>query len=153
MRRAGADGAEGGVWDAGARWDGVENAHGVEAWEEVERAEERLEQRSGQRTAARERRRRRARVARWTARVLLPLAGAAVLVGVLERSGGDLGGWSDAGAAAFLAAVFLVPALVAGWLARGHGLVEAAAWAVGTAAIQGALVFGVAFALLGYGPA
>jgi len=124
----------------------------VEAWEEVEQAEERLEQRAGQRTAARARRRRRARVARWTARVLLPLAGAAAVVAVFEAEGGDLGGWDPAAAAAFLVAAFLVPALLAGWLARGHGWVEAAAWAVGTAALQGALVFGVAFALLGYGP-
>jgi hypothetical protein len=39
-----------------------------------------------------------------------------------------------------------------GWLARGHGRVEAAAWAVGTAGVQGALVFGVAFTMLGHGP-
>ncbi len=124
----------------------------MEAWEEVERAEERLEQRAGQRTAARERRRRRLHVLRWTARVLLPIAGAAVLVGVLEAAGGDLGGWRRAEAAAFLAACFVVPALLAGWLARGNGPAEAVAWAVGTVGVEGALVFGLAFAVLGYGP-
>ncbi len=124
----------------------------MEAWEEVERAEERLEQRAGQRNAARERRRRRTRVLRWTTRLLLPFAGAAVMVGVLEAAGGDLGGWRTAEAAAFLAGVFAVPAILAGLLARGHGAAEAIAWAIATAAVQGALVFGVAFAMLDYGP-
>ncbi len=124
----------------------------MEAWEEVEQAEERLEQRAGQRTAARERRRRRVRVATWAARVLLPIVGAAVLVGVLRAEGGDLGSWPGARAAAFLAAVFLVPPALAAWLARGQGPLLALAWAVGTFGTQGALVFGVAFAALGLGP-
>jgi len=124
----------------------------VEAWEKVEQAEERLEQRAGQRTAARARRLRRARLARWTARLLLPLVAAVALVAVFEAEGGDLGGWEPSAAAALLVGAFLGPALLAGWLARGNGPVEAAAWAVGTAGLQGALVFGVAFTLLGYGP-
>lgn len=124
----------------------------MEAWEEVEQAEERLEQRAGQRTAARERRRRRVRVARWAARLLLPLAGAAVLVGAVEAAGGDLGTWPRGAAVALLAGAFLVPAALAAWLARGHGRLEAAAWAVGTVGVEGALVFGVAFAALGLGP-
>ncbi len=128
------------------------NRPGVEGWEVVEEAERRLEERSGKRNAARDRRRRRARVLRWVVRVLLPVAGAAVFVGVLERSGGDLGGWSTAEAGGFLAAAFLVPAALAAWLARGAGPVQAAAWAVGTFGVQGALVFGVAFLALGLGP-
>ena len=124
----------------------------MEGWEAVEQAEQRLEQRSGQRHRARERRRRRAHVARWVVRLALPLVGAAVLVGVLELEGGDLGAWSQAAALAFLAGVFALPALLAGWLARGEGRVHAAAWAVGTFGVQGALVFGVAFVLLDLGP-
>ena len=124
----------------------------MEAWKEVEQAEERLEQRAGQRTAARERRRRRVRVATWTARILLPVLGAAVLVGVLQAEGGDLGGWPRGRAAAFLAAVFLVPAALAAWLAHREGWLLALAAAVGTFGAQGALVFGVAFVALGLGP-
>lgn len=124
----------------------------MEAWEQVEQAEERLEQRAGQRSVARERRRRRVRVATWTARVLLPVVGAAVLVGVLEAEGGDLGGWPRWRAAAFLVAIFVVPAALAAWLARREGWPLALASAVGTFGAQGALVFGVAFAALGLGP-
>ena len=128
------------------------NRRGVEAWEQVEQAEERLEQRAGERTRARERRRRRVRVATWAARILLPVVGAAVLVGVLQAEGGDLGTWPRGRAAAFLAAVFAVPAALAAWLARREGWAMALAAAVGTFGAQGALVFGVAFVALGLGP-
>jgi len=74
------------------------------------------------------------------------------VVGALEASGGDLGGWSDLEAAAFLAAAFAVPAALGGWLGREGGAAEALAWAVGTFGTQGALVFGLAFTLLGLGP-
>ena len=124
----------------------------MEAWKQVEQAEERLEQRAGQRTRARERRRRRVRVATWTARILLPVVGAAVFVGVLQAEGGDLGGWPRERVIAFLAAVFAVPAALAAWLARREGWLLALASAVGTFGAQGALVFGVAVGALGLGP-
>lgn len=130
----------------------MSNAAGVDGLEAVEQAERRLEQRSGDRHAARERRRRRVHVARWTARLGLPVAGAALVVGVIEAAGGDLGGWSAAGAAAFLVAAFLVPAALGAWLARREGWVAAVACALATAGVQGALVFGVAFAALDFGP-
>jgi len=66
--------------------------------------------------------------------------------------GGDLGGWPRWRAAAFLVAIFVVPAALAAWLARREGWPLALASAVGTFGAQGALVFGVAFAALGLGP-
>jgi hypothetical protein len=123
-----------------------------DGWEVFERAEARLAARSEARDARERRRARRVAVLSWlAATALLPLTGAAIVAGVVEREGGDLRDWSDGAAAAFLAAAFLVPAMVAGWLRRGDGWALAVAVACGTFAVQVALVFGVAFAALGLG--
>ena len=109
-----------------------------ETWETVERA------------AARSARR--ASIRRWALRVLLPFAGAALFVAVIEGAGGDLGDWAPGAAAAFVVAALAWPALAAAWLSRRDGWLLAIAWAIGVFAVQGALIFGVAFAELGYGP-
>jgi hypothetical protein len=123
-----------------------------ETWETVERAEARLDERSEQRRASGARRARRATVRRWVLRLLLPFAGAALFVAVIERAGGDLGGWAPGAAAAFVVAALVWPALAAAWLSRRDGWLVAIAWAIGVFAVEGALIFGVAFAELGYGP-
>ena len=89
---------------------------------------------------------------RLIAPLLLAVAGAAVVVALLESEGGDLGDWPLWQAIAVPAALFLVPAALSVWIARRHGAVEAIAWAVACAAVQFALVFGAGFLLLGYGP-
>jgi fatty acid desaturase len=123
-----------------------------ETWEAVERAEARLDERSEQRRVSGARRARRATVRRWVLRLLLPFAGAALFVAVLERAGGDLGAWAPGAAAAFVVAALAWPALAAAWLSRHEGPLLAIAWAIGVFAVEGALIFGVAFAELGYGP-
>jgi cation transport ATPase len=123
-----------------------------ETWETVERAEARLDERSEQRRASGARRARRSRILRWALRLLLPFAGAALFVAVIEGAGGDLGDWAPGAAAAFVVAALAWPALAAAWLSRRDGWLLAIAWAIGVFAVQGALIFGVAFAELGYGP-
>jgi hypothetical protein len=94
--------------------------------------------------------------ARWIApllaAVVLPLLGAAGVIFVLEREGGDLSGWPLWQAIAVPAALFAVPALLSLFAARRLGLVEAVAWVLVCLAVQFALVVGVGFLLLGYGP-
>lgn len=68
----------------------------------------------------------------------------------MEGNGGDLGGWPLWQAIVVPTAAFLVPALLSAALAR--GVIEAIAWAVACFALEFVLVFGVAFAVLGYGP-
>ncbi len=85
--------------------------------------------------------------------LLLAAAGAAVLLALLEREGGDFGAWPQWQAIAVPVATFVVPALVSAVAARRHGVVEALLWAVVCAALQAALVFGVGFLWLGLGPA
>ena len=85
--------------------------------------------------------------------VVLPLLGAAAVVAVFEAAGGDLSEWPLWQAIAVPAALFVVPAGVAGWVARRQGAVEAVAWAIVCVAVQFALVLGVGFLALGYGPA
>jgi hypothetical protein len=123
-----------------------------ETWETIERAEARLDERSQQRRDSSVRRVRRARIRRWLLRLLLPFAGAVLFVAILEGAGGDLGDWAPGAATAFVVAALAWPALVAAWLSRRDGWLEAIAWAIGVFAVQGALIFGVAFAELGYGP-
>ena len=124
-----------------------------DGWDVFERAEERLAARADARQQRERRRAQRIEVLSWLAvTALLPLAGAAIVALVVEREGGDLRDWSDVAAAAFLAAAFLVPALVAAWLRRRDGWILAVAVGCGTLAVQVALVFGVAFAALGLGP-
>jgi hypothetical protein len=91
---------------------------------------------------------------RWLlAGVVLPVVGAAAVVGLIEAAGGDLGAWETWQAVAALAAAVIVPAGVSVWLVRHGGVVEAVAWAVVCAGLQVALVFGVGFVALGLGPA
>jgi hypothetical protein len=83
---------------------------------------------------------------------VLPALGAAGLVWLLEREGGDLGGWPPLRIALVLAGAFVLPALITAWLARRRGVLEAIAWALATVCIQVVLVFAVGFLALGYGP-
>jgi hypothetical protein len=119
----------------------------------LERAETRLDAHARQRSQWRARRARRRAIRAWGfALVIGPAAAAAGLVAVLEAAGGDLGAWSSASAAALVVAAFVGPAALSGWLARSLGHYEAIALALSTLLIEVALVFGVAFLALGYGP-
>jgi len=90
---------------------------------------------------------------RWLlAGAVLPLVGAAAVVGLIEGAGGDLGAWETWQAVAALAAAVVVPAAVCVWLVRRGGALQAMAWAVVCAGLQVALVFGVGFVALGLGP-
>lgn len=120
--------------------------------EAVEQAEARLEERAAARRRSGVRRDRRARIARWIVRVLAPVAGAAALLAVLERSGGDLGDFSTAAAAAIVGAAFAVPAVLVAWLARHEGVLMVLVWVLGVIAVQGALVVWVGFVALDLGP-
>jgi hypothetical protein len=84
--------------------------------------------------------------------LLLATAGAAVLVALLESEGGDLSGWPTWQAIAVPAAAFAVPALLSAAVTWRFGWLQAVLWAVICAALQFALVFGVGFLALGYGP-
>ena len=90
---------------------------------------------------------------RWLlAGAVLPLAGAAAVVGLIEAAGGDLGDWETWQAVAALAAAVVVPTALTVWLVRRGGVLQAIAWAVVCAGLQFALVFGVGFVALGLGP-
>jgi hypothetical protein len=121
-------------------------------WEEVERAEARLDQRAQERATRRRWRRRSAAVVRWFALLALPAIGSAALTTIIEAAGGDLGGWSEARAAAVVLGAFVLPALLAAWVWRRRGVVSAAAAALAVLFVTIGLTFGVAFTLLGYGP-
>ena len=122
-------------------------------WEAVDRAEQRLVARSAERRTALARRDRRRSWLPWLlAPLVFPAVGAVVLLLVLEREGGDLGGWSSAAATAFVATCFGVPALLAAFAARRAGRLEAAAWAAVSLCAELALVAGAGFLLLGLGP-
>lgn len=84
--------------------------------------------------------------------LLLAAAGAAAVVALIEGAGGDFSGWPQWRAIAVPAAAFAVPAALSAWAMRRHGAVEAVLWAVICVAAQAALVFGVGFLELGYGP-
>jgi hypothetical protein len=112
-------------------------------WEAVDHAEERLQTRAAARQRAADRRRRRRGWVVWALRALLPLAGAAGALAVLEGSRRSAG---------VLAAIVLVPAVVAGALARRDGALEALLWALVTLAAEIALVFAVGLVALGLGP-
>jgi hypothetical protein len=126
--------------------------------ENLDRAEARLSERAAVRSVARETRERRRALRRrllgTPVQVLgLALGGTVVLSVALARPTGDLSSWSGAAALAFVAAVFLVPAALAGWLSRGRGGAYATAVGLATLGLQLALTFGIAFLLLGLGPA
>jgi hypothetical protein len=75
-----------------------------------------------------------------------------VLVALLESAGGDFSDWPTWQAIAVPAAAFVVPALLSAAVTWRNGVVEAILWALACAAVQFALVVGVAFRLLDYGP-
>jgi hypothetical protein len=85
--------------------------------------------------------------------LVLAGAGAALLVALVEGAEGDFGDWPLWQAVAVPAAAFAVPAVLAAWLARRRGAVEAVAAAVGCVGLQLALVVGVGFVAFGFGPA
>ena len=89
---------------------------------------------------------------RWIAPALLAAAGAAVVVAVVEGAGGDLSAWPEWQAIAVPAAAFAVPAALSALVTWRWGAAVAILSAVGCAAAQFALVFGVGFLALGYGP-
>ena len=89
---------------------------------------------------------------RLIAPLLLAAAGAAVVVALLEAAGGDFSAWPTWQAIAVPAAAFVVPALLSAAVTWRFGVVEAILWAFACAAVQFALVFGVGFLALGYGP-
>jgi hypothetical protein len=118
-----------------------------------EATEERLAAHSDERQGRLARRDRRRSVLPWLlAPLVFPALGAAALLVLMEREGGDLSGWSTGQAAAVVAAAFVVPALLSGWFARRHGVVEALAWAFVCVGVELALVVGVGFLALGLGP-
>jgi hypothetical protein len=118
-----------------------------------EATEERLVARSDERRSKLARRDRRRSILPWLLGPLLfPLAGAAAVLALVEREGGDFAGWSTAQAAGALAALFLVPAVASTWFARRQGWGEAIAWAAACIGVQLALVVGVGFVALGFGP-
>jgi cytochrome bd-type quinol oxidase subunit 2 len=84
--------------------------------------------------------------------VVLPIVGAAAVLGLIEGAGGDLGAWKTWQAIAALAAAVVIPAGLSVWLVRHDGAVQAAAWALVCAGLEVALVFGVGFVALGLGP-
>lgn len=89
---------------------------------------------------------------RLIAPLLLAAAGAAVVVALLESGGGDFSDWETWQAIALPAAAFAVPAVLSAAVTWRAGAVEAILWAFACAALQFALVFGVGFLALGYGP-
>jgi hypothetical protein len=108
---------------------------------------------------SRERERKATRRDRWTgfllwllAPLLLPAAGAAAFVKVLDAAGGTLARWSTPAAAGFALAAFGLPVALTVLLARRRGRLERAAWALITLFAQLALIFWVGFVALGYGP-
>jgi hypothetical protein len=122
-------------------------------WEAITRAEERLTSRSAERRSQLERRDRRRRVLPWLlSPLILPAAGAAALLAIVEGAGGDLGDWPTWGAAVAVAAAFALPAALSAWSARHQGAFEAITWAVVCACVQVAFVVGLGFLALGLGP-
>ncbi len=121
-------------------------------WEAVEHAEERLRTRAQARQRAADRRRRRRGGAAWALRLLLPLAGAAGVLALLQGSGGDLSDLSPSAAVVLPAAILVAPALAAGATARRAGALEAVLWALVTLAAELALALALGLVALGLGP-
>jgi len=121
-------------------------------WDAVESAEARLGERSEARQRRQVRRERRGRAVRWGVRLLLPFAGAAALLALLEAEGGDFGGWTRAATVAVVAGAFVLPAAIVAWLSRRDGWLASVAWVIGVIAVQAALILWVGFIVLGYGP-
>jgi hypothetical protein len=124
------------------------------AGDDWEAAESRLSERAAVRAHGRARRDRRRRIAPWVlGLLLLPAAGAGVLVWLLESGGGDLGSWDTGAAAAVSAAALVVPGAVSAAVARrcGFSWWEAVLLGTVTAAFAGALVAGVGLLALDLG--
>jgi cation transport ATPase len=116
-------------------------------------AQTRIAARNRERERQSERRARRERILLWLcAPLLLPAAGAAAALAILDRAGGGLSGWSSASVALVSAAVFLLPAALSAWLARRRGRVEPLGWAAITLLAEIALVFWVGLVALDLGP-
>jgi cation transport ATPase len=116
-------------------------------------AQTRIAARNRERERKEAKRARRERILLWLcAPLLLPAAGAAAALAVLEREGGDLSGWSSGSVALLTAALFGLPALVSAWLARRRGRIEPLGWAAITLLAQIAVVFWVGLIALDYGP-
>jgi hypothetical protein len=82
--------------------------------------------------------------------IVLPAVGAVVVVALVE--GASLDTWEVWQSAAALIAAFVVPAFFAAWAGLRGGVVEAILWAFACIGVQVALVFGVGFLALGFGP-
>jgi cation transport ATPase len=118
---------------------------------EWEDAEARLESRSAERRVSLQKRDRRRRLTPWlVCLVPLPAAGAAALVAVLREA--DQKAWPAGKAALAAVACVLFPALLAGWVGRRHGRIDAVLWALVCAAIVVALALGIGFLALDLGP-
>jgi len=116
-------------------------------------ARTRIEARNRERERRVARRDRRERILLWLlAPLVLPAAGAAAGIAVLDAEGGDLAGWSTASAALLALGVFGLPAALTAWLARRRRWFEAVTWVAITVAAEVALLFWVGFVALGYGP-
>jgi cation transport ATPase len=116
-------------------------------------AQTRIAARNRERDRKAEKRARRERILLWLfAPLLLPVAGAAVALAVLDAEGSELDGWSSGSAALFVAAVFGLPAALSAWLARRRGRIEPVGWAAITLLAQVALVFWVGLVALELGP-
>jgi cation transport ATPase len=116
-------------------------------------AQTRIAGRNRERERKAEKRARRERILLWLfAPFLLPAAGAAAALAVLDQEGGDLSGWSSGSVALLTAAVFGLPAALSAWLARRRGRIEPLGWVAITLLAQIALVFWVGLIALGYGP-
>jgi len=116
-------------------------------------ARTRIEARNRERDKRAARRDRRERILLWLcAPLLLPAAGAAAAIALLEREGGDLQGWSSGSVVLLALALFGIPAALTAWLARRRRWFEAIAWTAITVAAELAGLFWVGFVWLGYGP-
>jgi hypothetical protein len=124
------------------------------ARDEWEVAETRLSERAAVRAGDRARRDRRRRVAPWlVGLLLLPAAGAGVLIWLLESGGGDLRSWSAATAALAVAGALGVPAAISAVVGRRCGFRwwEALLLGAVTAALAAALVAAVGLVALDLG--
>ena len=118
-----------------------------------EATEARLDERSAARRGELVRRDRRRRWLPWLlCPLILPAAGAAVFLYVLDSAGGDFRGWTTWHVLAVIAGCLLVPAALSAWVGRRNGVLEAIAWALACAAVEFALVMGVGLLALGLGP-
>jgi hypothetical protein len=116
-------------------------------------ARTRIAHRTRERERKATRRHRIAGVLLWLcAPLLLPAAGAAAGVKILDDAGGSLERWSTPAAAGIGLAVFGLPMLLTVLLAHGRSRLERLAWALITLFAEVALMFWVGFVILGYGP-